>query len=390
VEEVNMGKDVFRRGMVFGIIFLFIGAGVIPNISGNIEAVDKEINGKNIHIVNNDGPGVDEFAIVDPVGIWNFNIEIEDVAFDSSGYENHGGCHGTEWTNGPPGYGKALLFNASRNSYVGVPDDPSLDFDDLGENQGFMIDFWMNVNQFPSNDHVGLVCKLGSGIGYYVVLDTQNDIWFSIANEETAHSISSDTLITDDEWHHIVAVWSGDTLYLYIDDMSTPDVSKYVGNFTIGDTSKWLEIGNHWASDDKNPFDGCIDEVQISIIAEDDTPPEVCIIEKPRERYRYLDGERIGNERSIFGWTLVIGPRSGITIEVMAKDGQSGIDRVEFYIDGEYYGEDAEPNPTTIYYEYGWVETRFGKCTLEAIAWDKAGHSTSSGIIRDVLYFNIE
>jgi hypothetical protein len=34
----NMQKNIFRNGFVFGIIFLFLGAGIFPTISGSIES----------------------------------------------------------------------------------------------------------------------------------------------------------------------------------------------------------------------------------------------------------------------------------------------------------------------------------------------------------------
>jgi len=384
---------MYKKGMVLAVICLFLGAGVLPSISGNVEFANKEFYEKNIHTANNDGPSVDSWYIVDSVGLWHFNEGVGDVALDSSDYGNHGGIHGAEWTTDTPPGGTpyALHFYADANSYVGVSDDSSLDFDDLGENEGFMIDFWMKKNQTPSPHYAGLVSKAYQG-GYYVILGTDNKIGFTIINSGNtqAEGVRSNKLIEDKNWHHIVAVWDGDTMYLYIDDMENPDNTNYVGDFKMGEAgnNKWLDIGNDWPTDRENPFDGMIDEVQISIIKEDVTPPE-CSIEKPRERYRYLNNRQIGEYRSIFGWTLVIGPRIGIMAEAKAKDEQSGIDKVKFYINDEYYGEDIEPNPSTNYYEYGWVETRFGKCTLEAIAWDKAGHSTSSGIIH-VWYFNIE
>jgi hypothetical protein len=59
---------------------------------------------------------------------------------------------------------------------------------------------------------------------------------------------------------------------LYIDDMETPDNTLYVGELTIKDVSKGLDIGNDWPTDDDNPFNGKIDEVQISIIRTNDPP----------------------------------------------------------------------------------------------------------------------
>ncbi|HUT00272.1 MAG TPA: Ig-like domain-containing protein [Candidatus Thermoplasmatota archaeon] len=66
-----------------------------------------------------------------------------------------------------------------------------------------------------------------------------------------------------------------------------------------------------------------------------------------------------------------------ITIEANASDNESGIDRVEFYIDGLLKGDDSsEP------YSYDWKELQSGKHTIKVIAYDNAGnHATSPEIL---------
>jgi len=41
-----MKNDLFRKGMVYAIVVLFIGVSIIPSISGVIETDRKETNGK--------------------------------------------------------------------------------------------------------------------------------------------------------------------------------------------------------------------------------------------------------------------------------------------------------------------------------------------------------
>ena len=45
-EENNMKEAIFRKGYVIGIIVCFVGAGVLPSISGNNE-LKVEINNEN-------------------------------------------------------------------------------------------------------------------------------------------------------------------------------------------------------------------------------------------------------------------------------------------------------------------------------------------------------
>jgi hypothetical protein len=62
-----------------------------------------------------------------------------------------------------------------------------------------------------------------------------------------------------------------------------------------------------------------------------------------------------------------------ITIEANASDNESGIDRVEFYIDGLLKSEDSsEP------YSYDWKELQSGKHTIKVIAYDNAGNNATS------------
>lgn len=266
-------NNLWKKVMAFVIISLFVGVSVIPSISGDFK--NKEIDENNSPMPTYIGPGVDNWEIVEIVGSWNFDENSGNVAYDSSSYENDGSCVRTQWTDGYSESG--LSFIGTDNSAVMIDDDPSLDFDDLGENEGFMIDFWMQNRETSFiESYVGLISKQYQG-GYMVGFDAPHTVGFNIKspNSVIVKSVTSNTAINDNDWHHIVAVWSGDTLYIYVDDMNTPDNFNYVGDFEIGDTYKWLDFGNDWPTDSRNPFDGKIDEVKISIIKEvgENTPP---------------------------------------------------------------------------------------------------------------------
>ncbi|HEC76233.1 MAG TPA: hypothetical protein ENI33_03095, partial [Thermoplasmatales archaeon] len=64
-----------------------------------------------------------------------------------------------------------------------------------------------------------------------------------------------------------------------------------------------------------------------------------------------------------------------ITIEVEANDATSGMEKVEFYIDGKYNAED-----TSSPYRWVWDERSFGKHTIKVIAYDKAGNKINKEI----------
>ena len=83
----------------------------------------------------------------------------------------------------------------------------------------------------------------------------------------------------------------------------------------------------------------------------DETPPTVEIL-KP------IDAIYILNQKIIpFNMPLIVG---SLTIEVEATDEESGVDRVEFYIDGELKGED-----NTSDYFWLWSDTEPGEHTIK-------------------------
>lgn len=253
-------KRARLKAMVTIIITIFFLVGLVNVLYGGRESF---VEGK----PTNGELSVDDLVITDIVGWWHFDEGSGNTAYDSSSYSNDGTCSGTQWVLGHDGH--ALSFRADSSSNVNVADDPSLDFDDLEENEGFMIDFWMKQNQTPNPPHsAGLVVKHYEG-GYGVYMRPNYHIAFAISPPGITHTsknLLSKEPISDNKWHRIVAVWDGSTMYLYIDDLDMPDNSTSLGDFTIGDTGKSLEIGNNWAGDKKGDYTGLIDEVQISTI----------------------------------------------------------------------------------------------------------------------------
>jgi len=104
--------------------------------------------------------------------------------------------------------------------------------------------------------------------------------------------------------------------------------------------------------------------------AVDTTPPEIDIV-CPKERFLYV----ADHEMAPFPFTLIIG---GIGVDVFAYDEESGIERVEFYVDDELkYTDFEEP------YEWFCYETMFGSHTFGAKAYDYYNFMTDDYI--DVL-----
>ena len=105
----------------------------------------------------------------------------------------------------------------------------------------------------------------------------------------------------------------------------------------------------------------------------DGRPPQV-FIERPRRFLYIADREIIPTLKPI-----IIG---GITIKVFATDYETGIEKVEFYIDGMLKRVD-----TTSPYVWLWNERAIGNYIISVIAYDKAGNTNSDWLLIFIINF---
>jgi hypothetical protein len=164
--------------------------------------------------------------------------------------------------------------------------------------------------------------------------------------------------------------WSGWTSFKSKSYDNLPDGS-YTFKVKAKDTS-----GN----EDKTPAERSF------IIDTDSTPPSV-EIEKPSPSGIYFQDEilvwlsmialLIFNSDSAF----VVGD---ITVEVDASDDVSGVNRVEFYVDGSKRHTDSDGSNS---YSWRWSNPRFGRYELSVTAYDNSGNKASDQL--DVWIFNI-
>jgi hypothetical protein len=93
------------------------------------------------------------------------------------------------------------------------------------------------------------------------------------------------------------------------------------------------------------------------------TPPQVTL-NTPAPGNLYVNGQTI--MPLPFGATIVLG---GLTVGAVASDAGSGMDRVEFYIDGVLVATDIQ-SP----YEFLWDDTALFRHKLSVQAFDQAGN----------------
>ncbi len=144
------------------------------------------------------------------------------------------------------------------NDYVEVPDD-----DSLHQSNAISVEVWAKADIFGVWRSIAAKDKSGTS-EWWFGYTTKNKLDFKF-NGQTGFNINANTVITDSDWHHLVGVYNGSHIYVFVDGAldSTPlsysDISTNTGTVNIGYTKYWNCCR----------FNGTIDEVRISNVARD-------------------------------------------------------------------------------------------------------------------------
>jgi len=217
-----MKKGVVKKSLVFGIIVLMVGAGVVQNIKTTAKADPTD--------------GL--------VGYWSFD---DGTATDQSGNGNNGIINGATTTSGVSN--GALQFDGT-NDYVDLPDNEF-------KFQQFSISCWASCDSFGYFPPIFSVMNqagyggwvLEEGVRY--IDNTMNFITADIAGHEI-DMIRSQPVETG-RWYHIVGVKTPSFMRIYVD-----------GELAEEDTDVSLvTYSGCYYGDDFLPFIGCTMNVHI-------------------------------------------------------------------------------------------------------------------------------
>ncbi len=206
--------------------------------------------------------------------------------------------------------------------------------------------------------------------------------------------IVSNIVITDTTIGNSEYTKNGDNLEITANVEGNPvEITADLSGFGKGDTvpaTSYLGNTATWLVDTIvcAPSDGKINVViqaedptgdtsgDVGSIIADNTAPMIEIT-RPGPGIYIMDSMRL----LPFAYPLIIGQ---ITMRAEAEDNRSGIRQVEFFIEDK-----PVANISTEPYEYLWDEASFGFFTVEVVAIDNVGH-TSSDLMRDFFILNFD
>ncbi len=182
------------------------------------------VNMQHIHEEINLSNNVIHFLIdtnINPVAIWHFDEGTGDIIYDSSGNENHGMIYGADWSLGISG--NALHFDGD-DDYISVSHSSNLNITD-----DFTISSWVYLPTELSHSGNILGKESDPSFGYYLWIDADHKIHFGFNRGEC--EVESNTIIETNNWYHIVGVWDGENLMIYINGLLDVN-SSFSGNPT--------------------------------------------------------------------------------------------------------------------------------------------------------------
>ena len=194
------------------------------------------------------------FSIAEPgdltsglMGFWPFENGSGTTADDLSGNGNAGTlANGPTWTTGQVGGALTLDGIDDAVTYTAAPE-----LDDFSE---ITLSAW--VNHSATTGWRSIIDKRdGAFDGYDLYISSSGRLFMRVNNQ----TLQGTTVVADGTWHHVVGVYDGNQMLLYVDGVL--DASATVGSLTI-DTWRTLRLGENWELGNSF-FAGTMDEVRI-------------------------------------------------------------------------------------------------------------------------------
>jgi len=182
------------------------------------------------------------------VGYWSFD-DSGNPGWDDSGNGNDGTVYGATWIT-PAKINGGLSLDG--DDYVGVADSPTLNI-----TEGTW-EAWIKFDALPSV--AGFMNPLAKKEQYWIHASNDDSIQVKVGVGGTRYIAStSPDFITLDTWYHVIGIYDGEELKLYVNGNLENTNTTPSGNIDTG--SAILAIGT-WSSL-IDYFHGTIDEVRV-------------------------------------------------------------------------------------------------------------------------------
>jgi len=240
---------MWTKGLVFGIIMLFVAINVTSSVSSTFAELKGELSEKSLVPLTE---GL--------IGYWNFNEGSGSVAHDSSGNGYNGNIYGATWTTGK--YGSALEIKDT--SYVG---DISPSYDDSITTALTVAAWikWYGPSSYP-HDCIIFDGRGNPGQGFIFRIDSwsaNNKLLFWLNDDAGVQKCRSISLIPIGSWTHVAAVFdhSSNICHLYING-NLDNTSTITQAFSQSGYEPLIG-NNHFLDGKWAPFNGIEDEIRI-------------------------------------------------------------------------------------------------------------------------------
>jgi len=256
-----MWKSWVKKGLICGIIVLFIGTSVLPSIGGNLGEITKsDSNSLLIKFLmkktnfDNDLNSPKTLGLTDGlVGYWSFN---DGTAHDNSGNGHDGTKYGTTYyPSGGPDESGYLTFNGN-NDYINVGQ-----YTQFGGTQSFSLCAWIKktIYQIGEPSILNNMYSSASGITLFSNGNRQAVMVGGIDGTNNQAPVFDHTNVMDNKWHFLVGTYDGAVIRLYYE--GSPVASRNDFSFYTS-SSQNMNIGR-MESGNRMYFNGAIDEVRI-------------------------------------------------------------------------------------------------------------------------------
>lgn len=192
----------------------------------------------------------------EPVGYWRLGEPSGSAAQDASGLGNHGTYTGDVM----PGHPGALAGDPDTaadfmGGYVSVPDS-----DSLSPSGQFTLEAWVNIDDVCSQHSLVEKYDTPAFNGYLLRVVPGGQLSaFTLGGDGQAAAVTGETVVMPDEWHHVVAVYDGTSLSVYLDGELDGSVATTVNPL---DGAADLKLGAR-GDDAGTRLRGVLDEVAV-------------------------------------------------------------------------------------------------------------------------------